>query len=83
MLSDWKGPSSIGDKGSKKNRRRFIIALLRSLYRRSVFNALPMIALGFLSLILLGSLLLALPVASAGDAPVPWFDALFTSTSAV
>jgi trk system potassium uptake protein TrkH len=42
-----------------------------------------MIALGFLTLILLGSVLLTLPVASATGRRIPWFDALFTSTSAV
>ena len=59
------------------------MALVRRLYRRSGFNALPMIALGFLGIILLGSLLLTLPWASATGVPVPWFDTLFTSTSAV
>ena len=34
-------------------------------------------------MILLGSLLLSLPIASATTIPVRWFDALFTSTSAV
>ena len=66
-----------------KNRRRYITAFIRRLYRRSGFNALPMIALGFLCIILLGSLLLTLPISSAQDASIPWFDALFTSTSAV
>ena len=42
-----------------------------------------MIALGFLGIILLGSLLLTLPVASATGVRVPWFDTLFTATSAV
>ena len=83
MLSNWKGPQFIGEDSKIKNRRRFINICLQRLYRRSGFNALPMIALGFLGIILLGSFLLALPVASATDAPVPWFDALFTATSAV
>ncbi len=83
MLSNWKGPLSIGDTPSRKNRRRFINSLIQRLYRRSGFNALPMIALGFLGIILLGSLLLALPVASATGKGVPWFDTLFTATSAV
>ena len=82
MLSNWKGPLSIGER-QRKNRRRFINAFLQHLYRRSGFNALPMIALGFLAIILLGSVLLALPVASATGTPVPWFDTLFTATSAV
>jgi len=78
MLSNWKGPRL-----TEKNRRRYTTALVRTLYRRSGFNALPMIALGFLGLILVGSLLLTLPVASASGRRIPWFDALFTSTSAV
>ena len=57
--------------------------MVQRLYRRSGFNALPMIALGFLAIILLGSVLLALPVASATGVAVPWFDTLFTATSAV
>ena len=82
MLSNWKGPLSVGEK-ENKNRRRFITGLIQRLYRRSGFNALPMIALGFVGIILLGSVLLALPVASATGVPVPWFDTLFTATSAV
>ncbi|MBR6767491.1 MAG: Trk family potassium uptake protein [Clostridia bacterium] len=42
-----------------------------------------MIALGFASLIFLGSILLTLPVASATGVRISWFDALFTATSAV
>ena len=78
MLSRWKSPLLL-----ERKRRRYTTALVRVLYRRSGFNALPMIALGFLGLILLGSVLLTLPVASATGHRVPWFDALFTSTSAV
>ncbi|MBE5773828.1 MAG: Trk family potassium uptake protein [Clostridiales bacterium] len=57
--------------------------IIRKLYRSGGFNPLPMIALGFAGVILLGSFLLALPVASATGVCVPWFDALFTATSAV
>ena len=42
-----------------------------------------MIACGFAAIILLGSVLLALPAASATGKGVPWPDALFTATSAV
>lgn len=80
MLLKWKSPRLIEH---EENRRRYTIALVRLLYRRSGFNALPMIAIGFLGIILLGSLLLTLPVASATGRRIPWFDALFTSTSAV
>lgn len=40
------------------------------------------IMLSFLGLILLGSLILALPVSATGDEPVPYLDALFTATTA-
>lgn len=80
MLSRWKNARSV-DK--ETNRRRYTVSLVRRIYRRSGFNALPMIALGFLGIILVGSVLLTLPVASATGRRVPWFDALFTSTSAV
>ncbi len=83
MLSNWKGPSYIRDGRINKNRRRYIRRIISILYRRSGFNALPMIALGFLGIILLGSALLALPAASATGKGIPWFDTLFTSTSAV
>ena len=40
------------------------------------------IMLSFLSVILIGSLLLALPISSKSGKPVPYIDALFTATSA-
>ena len=40
------------------------------------------IMLSFLGLILLGSILLALPVSAAGKEAVPYLDALFTATTA-
>lgn len=83
MLSDWKGPASIREKRRNKNRRRFIAQFIQNLYRLAGFNALPLIAFGFIGIILIGSLLLTLPVASASSQRVSWFDALFTSTSAV
>lgn len=83
MLSNWKGPLSIKEETTKKDRRRFIKKFVQFVYRRSGFSALPAIAMGFLGLILLGSLLLTLPVASATGVRIPWFDTLFTSTSAV
>ena len=63
--------------------RRLLQRLLQRVYRRSGFNPLPVIAMGFAGIVLLGSLLLSLPVASASGRGIPWFDALFTSTSAV
>ena len=41
------------------------------------------VALGFLSVILLGSILLSLPVAHTGECEVTYLDALFTSASCV
>ena len=41
------------------------------------------IILGFLALILLGSILLSLPIATRTGQPIGYLDALFTSTSAV
>ena len=60
-----------------------IVNFIRKLQRRLGFNALGTIAAGFAAIILLGSLLLTLPAASAANERVGWFDALFTSTSAV
>ncbi len=63
--------------------RRALNRLIQIIYRRNGFNPLPVIATGFAGLILVGSILLSLPIASAGPRAVSWFDALFTSTSAV
>lgn len=46
-------------------------------------NALAIIAAGFALIILAGSALLALPWAAQSGESIGWFDALFTSTSAV
>ena len=46
-------------------------------------TSFQIIIFGFLSVILLGSLLLMLPVAANSGESTPFFDALFTSTSAV
>jgi len=56
---------------------------LQKLRRWLSTNPLAAIAAGFAAIILLGSLLLTLPAASAANERVGWFDALFTSTSAV
>ena len=63
--------------------RRVTGKLVSLVYRRNGFNPLPIIAFDFAGLIIVGSILLSLPIASAGPEPVSWFDALFTSTSAV
>ena len=46
-------------------------------------GGLTVIAAGFAGIILLGSLLLCLPWAARNGRSIGWFDALFTSTSAV
>lgn len=51
--------------------------------RRRELGALQLIALGFAGIILLGSLLLSLPCAARSGRSIGWYDALFTSTSAV
>ena len=56
---------------------------LRSFIKHSASNALLVIALGFAGIILLGSILLALPCAASSGESIGWFDGLFTSTSAV
>jgi len=51
--------------------------------KRGTVNLSPpsILALGFLALIILGTLLLKLPVSHHGD--LPWLHAMFTATSAV
>ena len=79
-LNDQSGAAQAKREGGV---RRLLNKCIQRVYRRNGFSPLPVIAMGFAGLILLGSLLLSLPVASAGARPVSWFDALFTSTSAV
>ncbi len=50
--------------------------------RRFLLTPPRVLALGFVALILFGGLLLSLPVCSRDGAGVPFFDALFTATSA-
>lgn len=53
-------------------------------YTRKGWPPTRILTVGFLAVILLGGLLLSLPFSAADpSAPVPFFDALFTSTSAV
>lgn len=52
-------------------------------HKKKGFNALGKIAAGFAIIILIGSLLLSLPIASADGKSIGGFNALFTSTSAV
>ncbi|WP_071130659.1 TrkH family potassium uptake protein [Enterococcus timonensis] len=47
------------------------------------FSTVQILALGFLSLILVGSILLTFPFASADGTWTPYIDAVFTATSAV
>ena len=52
-------------------------------YQRRRLNPAQVLAIGFAVVILTGSLLLSLPVATESGVPLPWIDALFTATSAV
>ena len=49
--------------------------------RKFALSTTQIILLSFLLTILLGSLLLSLPISSAGDEPVPFLDALFIATT--
>ena len=51
--------------------------------RKNHISSFQIIILGFLAVILAGAFLLMLPVSSANGISTPFFDALFTSTSAV
>lgn len=57
--------------------------MMKPKLKNKTFNLSPpsLLALGFLSFIIAGTLLLKLPVANHGD--LSWMDALFTATSAV
>ncbi len=57
--------------------------MMKPKLKNKTFNLSPpsLLALGFLSFIIVGTLLLKLPVANHGD--LSWMDALFTATSAV
>ena len=50
--------------------------------RKPYLSTTQIILLSFLSVILIGSVLLSLPVSSAGGSAVPYIDALFTATTA-
>ena len=63
-------------------RKNVIMKLHRKAKKRS-FITTYIIAGGFLSLIILGAVILHLPIASANGAAVPFADSLFTSTTAV
>lgn len=56
---------------------------LHRMLHRMGSNVLALIAGGFALIILLGSILLALPCATQSGQSIGWFDGLFTSTSAV
>ncbi len=51
--------------------------------RTKTLSSVQIILLGFLGLILLGSVLLSLPISSASGTSVSYVDALFTSTTSV
>ncbi len=56
---------------------------LQRLYHTMGANVLTLIVLGFAGIILVGSLILSMPFASRSGESIGWYDALFTSTSAV
>lgn len=56
---------------------------IHNLKKRSRFITTYIIAGGILSIIIIGTLLLHLPFASATGESVPWLDSLFTATTAV
>ncbi len=55
----------------------------KTLKKRKSLSSVQIILLGFLGLVLLGSILLSLPISSANGTPVPYIDALFTATTSV
>ena len=59
-----------------------IMKIIHRLFRKTASNPSKVLAMGFLTLILLGSLILKLPICHQGDS-VSYIDALFTSTSAI
>src|SRR3989442_8717707 len=61
---------------------RVLVPPKRSALVRLELNPAQTIVLGFATIILAGSFLLSLPVASAAGRPVPLLTALFTATSA-
>lgn len=58
------------------------IKVLLMMKKKFSLSTTHMIMLSFLVVILVGSLLLALPISSASGDPVPYLDALFTATTA-
>ena len=51
--------------------------------KKNIFSTTQIIMLSFLSLIILGSFFLAMPISSANGKAVPFVDALFTATTSV
>ncbi len=49
--------------------------------RKFALSTTQIILLSFLATIIIGSILLSLPISSAGGTPVPYLDALFTATT--
>ena len=82
MLSNWKRFQT-DDAAHSGPVARLLNKFIQRIYRRSGFSPLPVIAIGFAIIIALGSILLSLPAASATGVAIPWFDNLFTATSAV
>lgn len=60
-----------------------IVMKIHQLKKKNRFITTYIIAGGFLAILLVGTVLLCLPISSAGDKVIQWSDALFVSTSAV
>ena len=54
-----------------------------SLKNKTKLNGVQILALGFLVVIIIGSVILSLPISSRSGEPTNFLDAIFTSTSAV
>ena len=66
-----------------KNSQDVLYKMTIKINTQKFFNLSPpsLLAIGFLSFIIIGTLLLKLPIANKGN--LSWMDALFTATSAV
>ena len=51
--------------------------------KKNILSTTHIIMLSFLSVIIVGSILLAMPISSANGKAVPYIDALFTATTSV
>lgn len=57
--------------------------MIHKQHKKLTFSTTQVIAIGFISAIIIGAILLALPISSASGTPTPFIDSLFTSTTSV